>query len=222
MAPFTPVYSDEQREAVEHWLLDRGATVPRVVQMADAGELLHQNGKRLARFKLNAHTARDMKRRAAARRAGKVTADLAKMPPRDALEALRRRLVNASDTLLSDWEKQAKRDPKSADPERLRQIARAAREIAALPGPGEGRTPKPGAKVNGERQSGETQGGIGAAILAEHHRTLAQPAPGHPTTPVQTDNGRTQTMGATHHAAPAAQRAEDAGAGSRASSLAVG
>src|ERR1019366_7851956 len=50
--------------------------------------------------------------------------------------------------------------------EALRQVARAARELAAIPGPTDPRPPAPGAKVNGVRYGSETPGGRAGKIMA--------------------------------------------------------
>jgi hypothetical protein len=75
--------------------------------------------------------------------------ELAKAAPRDAIEALRRRLVNAADAELAAMEKRQK-NGKSVPGEELRQVARAVREIAAIPGPSDARPAAPGARVNGD------------------------------------------------------------------------
>jgi hypothetical protein len=91
------------------------------------------------------------------------------------VEALRRRLVNAADAGVSELER-ARRGKGGVDFERLRQAARAVREIAAIPGPGEPRPPAPGATVNGVRDGGATRGGLAGEILRAH-RQRSQPEP---------------------------------------------
>jgi hypothetical protein len=57
--------------------------------------------------------------------------------------------------------------------EALRQVARAVRELASIPGPGELRPPAPGAKANGIRQGGETRGRLAGRILAQRRAPAA-------------------------------------------------
>ncbi len=55
--------------------------------------------------------------------------------------------------------------------EALRQVARALRELAAIPGPNDPRPPAPGAKINGVRNGSETRGGLAGKILAASRET---------------------------------------------------
>jgi hypothetical protein len=87
------------------------------------------------------------------------------MPPRTAVEILRRRLITGIDAELYRMEiEQA--EGRSLRGEQFRQVARAVRELASIPGPNDLRPPAPGAKVNGVRDGSETRGGLAGKILA--------------------------------------------------------
>src|SRR5438128_11729572 len=87
-------YTDEQREALAFAYEDRRIRPARlVVDLAARGELEH-DGARLDPFETNANTVRDCARDLRNRRAGETSSQLAHLEPRDAIEALRRRLVN--------------------------------------------------------------------------------------------------------------------------------
>lgn len=157
----------------------------RVVELAAAGELT-LNGQPVAAFKCNADTVRHEARVLRKRRAGRVTSKLAETAPADAVETLRRRLVNAADAMLQEEEK---RSPKVRDPGKLREIARAVREIAAIPGPRDPRPVPPGAKKDGKREGGETRTGLAGDILRDHAQSrsgqtastdVATPPPANP------------------------------------------
>lgn len=179
MSTFERVYSDEQRDAALSAYLDRGVRPQRrIVELAAAGELTHR-GKPLEPFALNLNTLRDMLTVERKRRAGRVRGETAKMPHMDAVDALRARMLNVADTTLAAEEKI---DPAKRDPERMRQIARLVREVAALPAKGEGRSRAPGQKENGAKQSGETTGGMGGALLSAARKRPAPERITHPST----------------------------------------
>jgi hypothetical protein len=70
-----------------------------VVELAGAGEL-EWSGRRLDAFRTNESTVRQLAGQLRRRRSGEVKSELASMPSRDAVESLRRRLVNAADSEL--------------------------------------------------------------------------------------------------------------------------
>jgi len=169
MPAFQTVYTSTQREALAVTYVDRKVRpARRVVDLAAAGSL-ELDGVTLEPFKTNENTVRDEARKLRNRRAGKVKSEVAAMPPRDAVEALRRRFVNVLDAELEAVEN---RPRGKRDPERLRQIARALREVAAIPGPTEPRPVKPGQKNPGTQTTngGTTKGGLAGAILAADAR----------------------------------------------------
>jgi hypothetical protein len=170
-ARFEAVYTDDQRDAIAHAYEDRRIRpARRVVELAAAGEL-EINDRTLEPFTCSQNTVRDFAAKLRKRRAGEISSQLAKAAPRDAIESLRRRLVNAADAELAAIEKRQK-NGKSVPGEELRQVARAVREIAAIPGPNDARPAAPGARVNGERDGAETKAGQGLAGKILHaHRT---------------------------------------------------
>ena len=94
------------------------------------------------------NTVRDCARKLKARRAGKLKSDAAMLPARDAVEALRRRLVSLADREMRVAERQKRG---TVQPETLRQIARAVREIAAIPGIDDARPIHPGSTTPRDR-----------------------------------------------------------------------
>ena len=147
-------------------VVDRGIhPARRVVELAAAGQLVGAAGDPLPPFETNPSTVRDQARLLRRRRAGEAVSTLAAQPHRDAIEALRRRLVSVADTMLTAYERDVKRDAAKANPERFRQIIRCVREAAGLPGPNDPRPPAPGQKVGGERDGGETTGGLAGQVL---------------------------------------------------------
>jgi hypothetical protein len=170
---FNPRYSDREREAVVEAYEDRRIRpARRVAELAAAGEL-EFDGERLEAFEIPVSTVRSLARDARRRRTGEPPSDLLTESPRDAVEALRRQLINTADEMLKA---ENRKKPERRDPERVRQIARAAREIASLPGPTDPRPPAPGAKVGGVRDGGQTRGGVAGALLADHRAGGAAPA----------------------------------------------
>jgi hypothetical protein len=171
MARFADKYTDEQRDAVAEAYEDRGIRpASKVVALAKAGELTY-NGRQLDPFEMPVLYVNELARNLRRKRQGKAKSGLADTDPRDAVEALRRRLVSAADNMLQDVERRQRRgkhDPK--DPELLRQIARAAREIAAMPGKDDPRPVAPGQKIpgTGANNGDRTQGGLAGSILHAH------------------------------------------------------
>jgi hypothetical protein len=123
MGGFVQKYSDDQREAMVSAKVDRGATYPRIVELAAAGELTRSNGEKLAPFEITAMYAGDIIRGEIRRRTGKAATDLAKLPPRDAIEALRRRLLSACDHMLTATAKREAKAIRAGDMALLRDVA---------------------------------------------------------------------------------------------------
>lgn len=190
MPAFVEKYSQTQRDALAHAYEDkRIRPARRVVQLAGAGEL-SIDGETLPAFKTNEDTVRHEARRLRKRRAGEVKSDLATQPPRDAVEALRQRLVNMADAELAHLEKQK---PGKRDPEKIRQAARAVLEIARIPGPTEPRPASPATRDENGKRGPETKGGM-AGTLIKAHRATTTGTGQRPTKPAQDD-----TNTATHH-----------------------
>lgn len=173
MGAFDEKYTDQQRDALAHAYEDRKIRpADRVAALAAAGEL-EDNGTRLEPFQTNPATVRSLAQQLRRRRAGKVQSTLAAMPPEDAVEALRRRYMNAADAMLEAFERSTKRNPAKANPTRLREIGRAIREGAAIPGPGDRRPRRPGDRdpETGIKTEGRTTTGLAAQIEAAHRRS---------------------------------------------------
>ncbi|HTA98825.1 MAG TPA: hypothetical protein VK730_14430 [Solirubrobacteraceae bacterium] len=165
-------YTRWQREAVVVAYDTLDITAGRVVELAAAGALRHTSGALLAAFDIPENTVRSMGRRARRREVAEAQkAGLLEISPRDSVERLRQRFLLAIDQKLSRIEVE-QAEGRSITGEELRQVARALRELAALPGRQDPRPPAPGAKMNGRREGGETRGGLAGRILAAH-RTAA-------------------------------------------------
>lgn len=158
MGSFQRVYSDLQRDAIREAWGDRGIRpAERVAALAAAGELTCA-GELVPAFHVPAQTVRDLGRKYLRKRAGLERSATLELPAADQVEAMRRRLVAAVDAELESVERlQARR--REVSPERIRQLARAVRELAALPAPGApAQAPRP------ERHR-TTRGGLAGQIL---------------------------------------------------------
>ena len=114
-------YTEEEREALASAYTDRGIRpARRVVELAAAGELEH-NGERLPAFEANESTVRGLASGLGRRRAGQLTSQLSTAAPRDAVEALRRRLVNLADARLGEMERHARKSKGHVEWEQIRQ-----------------------------------------------------------------------------------------------------
>lgn len=168
MGNFDRKYTDDQRDAMAAAYEDRRIRPARlVVELAQRGAL-EWKGQALDPFQTNDNTVRDCAKDLRRKRQGKRTSQLASLEPRDAIETLRVRLVNAADAMLQAFEKDVRRDAGTADPERLRQIMRCVKEAQAIPGKSEARKPRPGIvdPSTGERPTGErTRGGLAGQII---------------------------------------------------------
>ena len=159
-------YTQWQREAIAAAYTLTTATAGRVAELAAAGELEHPSGGRLGPFQIPEASVRSIARRARVREAqAEALAELWTLPPRDAVERLRCRLVDSINRELTRVviEQEAGRP---LDFRAFSGIARALRELAWLPGPTEPQPRRPGSKLNGVREGGETRGGLAGKILA--------------------------------------------------------
>lgn len=138
MSTFTKVWSDTQREAVQQaWFVAKIGNMAQIARLARAGELTFE-GQPVPAFKVPDATVRDWINGEIRRRQGRDQTELARKPAEDAVEELRRRLVSLIDTDTLRLEKHAReRRATPIDAEQIRKLARATRELAALPGPGE-------------------------------------------------------------------------------------
>jgi hypothetical protein len=208
MPHIAPKYTVEQRDAMGIGMVDRGMSAHEVKAAAEAGLLERPDGTRLPPFEPPVASIRHYARVVKQRRAGKASSEAAKLPPRDAVESVRQRLIRMVDLELAFEER--KRNGKR-DLERIRQLGRAAREAAALPELNAPRPRAPDAQPGGNRTP---TGGLAGAILKAHRTTgprvetqAAQEA--HKTErPTETGHARGEaqyepTSSSTHHGADA-------------------
>jgi hypothetical protein len=86
------------------------------------------------------------------------------MAPRDAVEQMRVQLAAVIEAEFDRLDIEQSQD-RPISGEAPRQLARAVREFASIPGPTDRRPPKPGAKVDGVRVGSETRGGLAGKTL---------------------------------------------------------
>jgi hypothetical protein len=187
MGAFDRKYSRELEEAVRRAACDRGIQpARRILELAQAGELEDGLPAEPVTIDMVRHWIGEEKRA----RAGRKPSAVASMPARDAVELLRRRLLTASEEMLR---RQENKSPDKRDPEMLRQIARAVREAAAIPGPTDPRPSKPGQRDprTGEHNGTHTTGGLAAQIAATANRSETAPK----TSPTHTER-ETEALGA--------------------------
>jgi hypothetical protein len=165
MPHIAPKYTVEQRDAMGIGMVDRGMSADEVKAAAEAGMLERPDGTRLPPFEAPVSSIRSYARTVRQRRAGKASSEAAKLPPRDAVESVRQRLIRMVDLELAFEER--KRNGKR-DLERIRQLGRAAREAAALPELNAPRPRAPDAQPGGNRTP---TGGLAGAILKAHRTT---------------------------------------------------
>lgn len=162
---FERKYTPREREAIElAWGDSAIRPAGRIVELARRGELRDRHGESCEPFAVPASAVRSIGARYLRRRRARA-AELAPAPA-DALEDLRRRLLVALEGELERVERSIEsrraggRLPRVPIAESVRAIARAARELAALPAPGE---PAP---AGGRAQGGSlSQRGLAAAIV---------------------------------------------------------
>jgi hypothetical protein len=164
MGAFAAKYTADQREAVAIAYVDLGMRPARRVCEAAAADALRLNGEPVGTFTIPETSVLDLARKLRQRRAGQVSSELAKAPARDAAEALKRALANMTEQEIRA--EQRKRIGKR-DPEKIRQLARAAREIAQIPDRADPKPNRIGEKIPGTQDvaGGKTRGGLAGAIL---------------------------------------------------------
>lgn len=159
VAGWQRTYDESQRAAIEQAYLDGMRPVTLICRLGAAGELKHE-GQQVAPFEIPVTSARHIGKRAQKRREGKLATELGDLQPKDAIEALRRRLLSLVDHELSRVEKEAlKASAKARTPKDIEfiiKLTRATREAAALPGPDDTRLPrKPGQRLEDGSQPPE-------------------------------------------------------------------
>lgn len=161
--PFEKQLEPFQRDAAARAAADYGLDTAEVVRRAAAGTLKSPDGEVLEPFTITHDYVRHLKSALVRARQGKTASPLAKLPPKDAIEALRARLMNLADHELAYLERQrtGRRDMK-----RYVEVCRCVREAAALPVPKDEPQPAPGAGAKSEREEGATRSGNAGALLA--------------------------------------------------------
>jgi hypothetical protein len=161
--PFEKQLEPFQRDAAARAKLDYGLSPAEVSRRAGEGILKSPDGEVMAAFAITADYVRKLASDLDRARQGKNASPLAKLPPKDAVEALRIRLVNLADHELAHLEKQrtGKRDPA-----KVREWCRTVREIAALPVPKDDPPAAPGLGERSERVGATRTGSTGALLAA--------------------------------------------------------
>jgi hypothetical protein len=164
-------YSDAQRDALAAAFAQPSVTAKRVAEMAAAGELVDAEGQPFKEFSVPESTIRDFARQARLSEARGSALDDGS--PRDAIEALRQRLIKLADAEMKVLEAQPQG---KVDLERLRWVIRCVDDAAKIPRPPE---PRPRSDERGEgtpRSPDATAPGVGS-LITEHRRTLPAPTP---------------------------------------------
>lgn len=175
-------------------LVDGGMTAKEAVRAASEG-LLRAHGQLLEPFgPMPPSTALDCARKLRQRRAGRAASQVDKLPVRDVVEGVRLALARMLHGEIAAMER-AK--PGKRDLERIRQLARAAREVQALADKDAPAPPAPGA--NPRRNHRETSG-LGGAILKAHRSGQTRVE-----TRAAQEAHNTESMGDTGHARSEAQ-----------------
>lgn len=178
MSPaFDTKYTPEQKAAVAAAYEDQGIRPLRLVlELAAAGNL-KLNGTILEPFEISEGSAREAVKRLRRQRRGEQTSELAAGPHEDAVESLRKRLVNLADASMTALEGQAKRDQRTlTEPVfigKQRELGRLVQQLDALHPKAEKRGPRPGrstqeGKARGEQEIRRTE--LGAGLLADNRR----------------------------------------------------
>lgn len=166
MAPYEQRYSSDAKEAVcVAWNDKQIRPAARVRELAASGLLTRPDGSRIDPFDIPEGSIRSFAKEQRRRRAGRHKTELAKVGARDAIEALRVRLVSIADRELAVLERSK---AGSVDLPRLRDVVRCVREAAALPGPNDPRPPVPGNGPDGIRQGRKGTGALAGPLLRAH------------------------------------------------------
>jgi hypothetical protein len=168
-APFHAIYTETQREACAIAHVDRMLTARKVAEMAAADELTFL-GETLEPFEIKPATISDLGRKLRHRRNGKVSSEVARMKPGDAVEALRRRLLAVADAELGVIERQARG---KRDLDRYRDIVKCVREAMSIPAANDER-PTPAGKGRHDQQGTPrppaTAGRLAGPLMAAHRQ----------------------------------------------------
>jgi hypothetical protein len=170
-------YTDGQRAAVIYHRNVRKLSGKVISDLARRGELESVAGEPLGAFEIPKDSVYSMGRDDIARARRSEVSKLVTALPADANEAIRRRLVEIVDRRTAKLLEVTRRG-KEVDPEELRKLARAAREIAALPAYGL-QAPQPGRQARGAPE-GETpakSSSAAGAIFEAARGGAIRPAP---------------------------------------------
>jgi hypothetical protein len=185
--PWDAKYTEEQREASAAAYCD-GMTANEVVQTAADGRLKYR-GEPLEPFEIKASTVASYAHKLRRRRAGRADTKLADMAPRDAVETLRRRLLNIAHEELAHEEKKKRGN---RDPARIREWTRCVLEASRLPGPTDARPASEHTRGANGQKGPRSTGGPAGALLKDHRQ-------GGPAQDEAQNNRDGGDNGATHH-----------------------
>jgi hypothetical protein len=195
---FKRVYTDEQREAVVQAWLDRGIRPAKAIRiLAEEGELVY-NGERLGAFKIPQSNIPSMIAKEVKRRAGRANNPLTALPPADALDNLRKRLLSLAHTEVAKLEREQQKPGKHGDIDlkRLHEAARVVREVAALR-QSKG-APAPSPQSEKQRRGSPAEGGMAGKLIRAAAMHQSQPVT-QPTIPQTTQED--QDNASTHEVA---------------------
>lgn len=211
-------YTDAQRAAVIYHRNVRGLSGHVISNQARNGELESVTGDTLAAFEIPHNTVYSLGRDERAKLRRNEVSKLVHATPADANEEIRRRLIEITDRRTAKLVDDSRRG-KNVDVEELRKLARAAREIAALPAYGL-RAPQPGRQAAGAPE-GETparSSSMAGAMYEAARGGAIGPAPEDIHTPVQVEGSAADAGAGAGGADGAAGDGSGEGPGSRARS----
>lgn len=172
-------YTDQQRAAVIYHRNVRKLSGNVISDLAKRGELESVTGEVMLAFEIPHNTVYSLARDARGKERRNEVSVLVHAPAADANEEIRRRLVEIVDRRTTRLVNDSRRG-KTIDADEVKKLARAAREIAALPGYGL-RIPPPGKKgsgadpaMEGEQQASATSA-AGALLAAAKGGAVAKP-----------------------------------------------
>jgi len=142
--PYNKVYSDEQRQAVIYAWCDAKLRPAYKISRQALNAELRLDGRTIPSFTIPEASAREIGKKEERRRRGLAGSKLAEQAPREAVESSRKRLAAILDHELTRLEdEQRRKTSKPIDGLRITKLARATRELAAMPGPDDARPAPP-------------------------------------------------------------------------------
>lgn len=163
MANFDRKLSDKARAAIFDAAIARQIQHARILELLLAGELVPGEKPQITLGYIRQIVAKEKKRRQ-----GKAASKTAQLPPKEAVETLRQRMVNLADSEALHLERAKEGE---LDLDRAERLAKLIVAIARIPAPKDVAPKNPATRdAQGERGP-ELKGSTGGALLAAHRQT---------------------------------------------------